>query len=169
VYGLKRYLEIKVMAIVSLEEMMAALKTGDRLLGLDLGGKTIGLALSDVMRSIATPMETIRRTKFTKDAENLISIIEKQEVGGLVLGLPLSMDGSEGPRCQSTRQFAANLLEKIEIPILLWDERLSSAAVERILIGDVDMTRKRRRDVVDKAAAAYILQGALDATRGTGL
>lgn len=168
-YGLKRYLEIKVMAIVSLEEMMAALKTGDRLLGLDLGGKTIGLALSDVMRSIATPMETIRRTKFTKDAENLISIIEKQEVGGLVLGLPLSMDGSEGPRCQSTRQFAANLLEKIEIPILLWDERLSSAAVERILIGDVDMTRKRRRDVVDKAAAAYILQGALDATRGTGL
>ncbi len=157
------------MAIVSLEEMMAALKTGDRLLGLDLGGKTIGLALSDVMRSIATPMETIRRTKFTKDAENLISIIEKQEVGGLVLGLPLSMDGSEGPRCQSTRQFAANLLEKIEIPILLWDERLSSAAVERILIGDVDMTRKRRRDVVDKAAAAYILQGALDATRGTGL
>jgi len=157
------------MAIVSLEEMTAALKTGDRLLGLDLGGKTIGLALSDVMRSIATPMETIRRTKFTKDAERLISIINTEEVGGLVLGLPLSMDGSEGPRCQSTRQFAANLLAKIDIPIVLWDERLSSAAVERILIGDVDMTRKRRRDVVDKAAAAYILQGALDAVRGTGV
>jgi len=169
VYGLKRYLEINDMAIVSLEEMTAALKTGDRLLGLDLGGKTIGLALSDVMRSIATPMETIRRTKFTKDAERLISIINTEEVGGLVLGLPLSMDGSEGPRCQSTRQFAANLLAKIDIPIVLWDERLSSAAVERILIGDVDMTRKRRRDVVDKAAAAYILQGALDAVRGTGV
>jgi len=157
------------MAIVSLNEMMAGLKTGKRLLGLDLGAKTIGLALSDVLRSIATPMETIRRTKFTKDAEALIAIIEKEDVGALVLGLPLSMDGSEGPRCQSTRQFAANLLEKIDIPIVLWDERLSSAAVERILIGDVDMTRKRRRDVVDKAAAAYILQGAMDATRGTGL
>jgi len=157
------------MAIVSLNEMMAGLKTGKRLLGLDLGAKTIGLALSDVLRSIATPMETIRRTKFTKDAEALIAIIEKEDVGALVLGLPLSMDGSEGPRCQSTRQFAANLLEKIDIPIVLWDERLSSAAVERILIGDVDMTRKRRRNVVDKAAAAYILQGAMDATRGTGL
>ena len=150
------------MAIIPLEEMMNGLRAGQRLLGLDLGAKTIGLALSDVLRSIATPMETIRRTKFTKDAEALITIIEKEDVGALVLGLPLSMDGSEGPRCQSTRQFAANLLEKIDIPIVLWDERLSSAAVERVLIGDVDMTRKRRRDVVDKAAAAYILQGAID-------
>lgn len=157
------------MAIIPLEEMMNGLRAGQRLLGLDLGAKTIGLALSDVLRSIATPMETIRRTKFTKDAEALITIIEKEDVGALVLGLPLSMDGSEGPRCQSTRQFAANLLEKIDIPIVLWDERLSSAAVERVLIGDVDMTRKRRRDVVDKAAAAYILQGAMDAARGTGL
>ena len=157
------------MAIVSLQEMAASVKTGDRLLGLDLGAKTIGLALSDVMRSIATPKETIRRTKFTKDAEALITIIKEEGVGALVLGFPLSMDGTEGPRCQSTRQFAANLLEKIDIPIVFWDERLSSAAVERVLIGDVDMTRKRRRNVVDKAAAAYILQGALDAVRGTGL
>jgi len=159
----------KAMAIVSLNEMATTVKIGERLLGLDLGAKTIGLALSDVMRTIATPMETIRRTKFTKDAEILISIIKREEVGALVLGMPFSMDGSEGPRCQSTRQFVANLLEKIDIPVVLWDERLSSAAVERVLIGDVDMTRKRRRDVVDKAAAAYILQGALDAVKGTGL
>ncbi|MCW9033671.1 MAG: Holliday junction resolvase RuvX [Rhodospirillales bacterium] len=151
------------MAVVEITELMNNLKMGQRLLGLDLGGKTIGLALSDVMRSIATPFQTIRRTKFKTDAQTLIDLIETHDVGGLVLGLPLSMDGSEGPRCQSTRTFARNLLEKIDIPIALWDERLSSAAVERILINDVDMTRKRRKEVIDKAAAAYILQGALDA------
>ena len=138
------------------------LETGDRLLGLDLGTKTIGLALSDVTLTIASPLETIRRVKFTPDAEKLESLIDEHEVGGLVLGLPVSMDGTEGPRCQSTRQFATNLLERRNIPLAFWDERLSTAAVERILVGEADMTRKRRAQVVDKAAAAYILQGALD-------
>jgi len=151
------------MPVVELNELKAILRPNQRLLGLDLGSKTIGLALSDVMRSIATPMETIRRSKFTLDAQRLIEIVEQHDIGGLVLGLPLSMDGSEGPRCQSTRTFASNLLKKTDVSITLWDERLSSAAVERVLIGEVDMTRKRRREVVDKAAAAYILQGALNA------
>ncbi len=153
------------MAVVDVSELIKNLKFGQRILGLDLGGKTIGLALTDVMRTIASPLTTIRRTKFKIDAQTLIDLIETHEVGGLVLGLPLNMDGSEGPRCQSTRTFAINLLEKIDIPIAFWDERLSSAAVERILIGEVDMTRKRRKEVVDKAAAAYILQGALDANQ----
>ena len=156
------------MSVIELRELNENLKYGQRLLGLDLGAKTIGLALSDALCSIASPLETIRRTKFTVDAQTLMAIIEKHNIGGLVLGFPLNMDGSEGPRCQSTRTFASNLLQKIEIPIALWDERLSSAAVERILITEVDMTRKRRREVVDKAAAAYILQGALDAMGNFG-
>ncbi|MCF6197334.1 MAG: Holliday junction resolvase RuvX [Emcibacter sp.] len=137
------------------------MRTGQRLLGLDLGSKTIGIALSDVMRQIATPMETIKRTKFTQDAVRLITIIEEQNVGGLILGFPLNMDGSEGPRCQSTRQFARNISEKIDLPIALWDERLSTVAVTRTLI-EADASRKRRKQVVDKMAAGYILQGALD-------
>lgn len=151
------------MPIIALNGLMDFITRNQRLLGLDFGSKTIGLALSDVGRSIASPMETIRRGKFTHDAQSLIALIDKNDVGALVIGLPLNMDGSEGPRCQSTRTFARNILEKIDIPIAFWDERLSSAAVERILIGEIDMTRKRRRDVVDKTAAAYILQGALDA------
>ncbi len=147
--------------LMELEDIKGRLETGQRLLGLDLGSKTIGLALSDVMRRIATPMEIIKRTKFTRDAERLIDIIRQQNVGGLVLGMPLNMDGSEGPRCQSTRQFAKNMTEKIEIPIALWDERLSTVAVTRTLI-EADASRKRRKDLVDKLAAAYILQGALD-------
>ena len=132
-------------------------------MGLDLGSKTIGLALSDVMRTIATPYDTIRRTKFTADARALLAAIDAEDVRALVIGLPISMDGTEGPRCQSTRQFAANLLEKRDLPIAFWDERLSTVAVERMLVDDVDMTRARRGQVVDKLAAAYILQGALDA------
>ncbi len=150
------------MAVLELAQISDILETGDRLLGLDLGTKTIGLALSDVTLTIASPLETIRRVKFTLDVEKLESLIDEHEVGGLVLGLPVSMDGTEGPRCQSTRQFATNLLERRNIPLAFWDERLSTAAVERILVGEADMTRKRRAQVVDKAAAAYILQGALD-------
>ncbi|MDP6952906.1 MAG: Holliday junction resolvase RuvX [Alphaproteobacteria bacterium] len=133
-----------------------------RLLGLDLGSKMIGLALSDRGRSIASPMETVRRTKFTKDAEQLKAICREHEVAGLVLGLPVNMDGSEGPRAQSTRAFAANLAKPLPLPLLLWDERLSTQAVTRTLL-DADMSRRRRAEVVDKMAAAYILQGALDA------
>ena len=133
-----------------------------RLLGLDLGSKTIGLAISDSGRAVASPLETLRRKKFTADAEALIALIAERGIGGLVLGLPKNMDGSEGPRAQSTRQFAANLLEKIDIPIALWDERLSTAAVERVLIDEADMTRKRRGQVIDKMAAGVILQGFLD-------
>lgn len=150
-------------AVMALSELKSGLAPQGRLMGLDLGSKTIGLALSDVLRTIATPYDTIKRTKFTADAQALLSFIDTEEVRGLVIGLPISMDGSEGPRCQSTRQFATNFLEKREIPIAFWDERLSTVAVERMLIDNVDMTRQRRGQVVDKLAAAYILQGALDA------
>ncbi len=138
------------------------------MLGLDMGSKTIGLALSDVGRMVATPYRTHRRKKFKDDVEALKSVMAEQDVGGLVIGLPVSMDGSEGPRCQSVRQFARNLLEHMELPIAFWDERLSTAAVERVLVKDADMSRKRRAEVVDKMAAAYILQGALDAMNGAG-
>lgn len=142
--------------------MKAALGKDQRLLGLDLGAKTIGLALSDRTLIIATPMETIRRGKFTRDAAKLLAICAEQGVGGLVIGLPLNMDGSEGPRVQSTRQFAKNMAEKTTLPMAFWDERLSTAAVTRTLL-EADASRARRAQVVDKMAAAYILQGALDA------
>jgi putative Holliday junction resolvase len=141
---------------------------GARLLGMDLGEKTIGLALSDVLHSIATPMETIRRGKFAADAETLKGLVAEHEIVALVLGLPFNMDGSEGPRCQSTRAFADNLLGVFDIDIAFWDERLSTAAVTRTLI-DADVSRARRRDLVDKMAAAYILQGALDFLAGPGM
>jgi putative Holliday junction resolvase len=150
------------MPIVTLSELRDAAPRGTRLMGLDLGSKTIGLALSDGTFSIASPLVTIARKKFTADALALKALIDEHGVGGLVLGLPINMDGTEGPRCQSTRQFAANLLGKFDIPIAFHDERLSTAAVERVLIGEADMTRKRRGEVVDKMAAAWILQGALD-------
>ena len=151
---------------VELRDMPAALAQNRRLLALDLGDKTIGLALSDPGLTVATPLETVRRTKFTKDAEALDKIIAEWSVGGLVLGLPVNMDGTEGPRCQSTRQFARNLEKRgLTLPIAFWDERLSTSAVERFLVQGADMTRKRRAEVVDKMAAAYILQGALEALR----
>jgi len=146
-----------------LSELKARLSKNTRLLGLDPGSKTIGLALSDPGLTVASPLETIRRRKFREDAAALIRLIEERGVGGLVIGLPVNMDGTEGPRCQSARQFAANLLERVDIPIVFWDERLSTAAVERVLVQEADMSRQRRKDVVDKMAAAYILQGALDA------
>ena len=146
--------------------MRAALERNERLLGLDLGDKTIGLALSDPALSVASPVATIRRTKFTADANALLKLAAERGVGGLVIGLPLNMDGSEGPRCQSTRQFAANFLKLKDLPILFWDERLSTMAVEREMIAH-DVTRAKRDKVVDQAAAAFILQGVLDAIART--
>jgi putative Holliday junction resolvase len=151
------------MPICPLQDLPRLLSQRRRLLGLDLGEKTIGLAVSDPGLTVASPIETIRRGKFTRDAEALIAIIEAQGIGGIVIGLPVNMDGTEGPRCQSTRQFAANLLEKVDVPVAFWDERLSTAAVQRLLTDEADLSRRRRGQVVDKMAAAYILQGALDA------
>ena len=147
----------------SIAELKAGLAPGSRLLGLDVGAKTIGLALSDGGLLIASPLETIKRTRFNTDAARLGAIAAEHGVGGLVIGLPVQMDGSEGRRCQSVRQFAANVVEALDIDTAFWDERLSTAAVERMLIQEADLSRRRRAEVVDKAAAAYILQGALDA------
>jgi putative Holliday junction resolvase len=155
------------MAIRNISELKSLIRPGDRLLGLDVGTKTIGLAIADATLSIATPLETIGRSKFTKDAEELFKVVDGRQVGALVLGLPFNMDGSEGPRCQSVRQFATNLMAKRAIDLAFWDERLSTAAVTRTLL-DADASRKRRSEVVDKMAAAYILQGALDAIRHAG-
>jgi len=151
------------MAVVDFESFRLSLGAYQRLLGLDLGTKTIGLALSDVTRMVATPMETLKKGKFTQDAARLKEIVAAQEVGGLVLGLPKEMDGTDGKRVQATKAFASNLSREIDLPILLWDERLSTVAVERVLIKEADLTRKKRAQVVDRAAAAYILQGVLDA------
>jgi putative Holliday junction resolvase len=142
-------------------EFRAALPAGGRLLGLDVGTKTIGLALCDAGWSFASPAELIKRAKFAADLERLKAVIAAQQVAGLVVGLPLNLDGSESPRSQSTRAFARNL-EPLGLPILLWDERWSTQAVTRALI-DADASRARRAELVDKMAAAYILQGAIDA------
>ncbi len=142
-------------------ELPRNMPSGQRLLGLDVGKKTIGLALSDITLTIASPLETIKRTRFGDDAERLGRLIEEFAVGALVIGLPINMDGSEGRRCQSVRAFAANLMARIDIDICFWDERLSTRAAERMLI-DADLSRQRRGELVDKTAAAYILQGALD-------
>jgi len=131
------------------------------LIGLDLGTKTIGVAVSDGVLSVATPLETVRRKKFGVDAARLLEIIEDRQIGGIVLGLPFNMDGSEGPRCQSTRAFARNLSRLSDLPIGYWDERLSTVAAERALL-EADTSRKRRAEVIDHVAASYILQGALD-------
>lgn len=154
--------------ILDLSDLAAGLTRHQRLLGLDVGEKTIGLAVSDPGLVVASPVGTVRRTKFTLDARELAKTIRDYGVGGLVIGLPLNMDGSEGPRAESVRQFARNLIERADLlgaepAIAFWDERLSTAAVERFMIAEADMTRKRRGEVVDRMAAAYILQGALDA------
>lgn len=143
---------------------LAALPASGKLLGLDLGTKTIGVAISDGMRYSATPLETLKRQKFTQDAERVVQLIAENDAVAVVLGLPLNMDGSEGPRAQSTRAFARNLAQKIVIPIVFWDERLSTSAVTRTLI-EADVRRDRRAEVVDKLAASYILQGALERLR----
>ena len=152
---------MKVSDIVALAERLAA---GQRLLGLDVGAKTVGLAVSDRGLAVASPLETLRRGTLADDVAALKMLCAERAVGGLVIGLPVNMDGSEGPRCQSVRQFASNLAARgLGLPAAFWDERLSTAAVERLLIAEADMTRKRRGEVIDKMAAAYILQGALDA------
>ncbi len=146
---------------VAIEDLPPLLTPNTRLLGLDFGTKTIGMAVSDVTRSVATPYETVRRTKFSEDVRQLLAAIEKNDVGGIIIGLPLNLDGSEGPRVQSTRAFTRNLRQHTALPLAFWDERLSTAAVQRHLI-EADASRKRRAEVVDRMAAAYILQGALD-------
>jgi putative holliday junction resolvase len=143
-------------------ELRAAVPPGRRIIGLDVGTKTIGLALSDTRLVIASPLDTIRRRRFAEDMAALFALIDRHEVGGLVVGLPLSLSGGESPRTQSVRQFARNLLALRDMPMALWDERLSTAAVTREMI-EHDMTRKRRAEIVDRVAAAYILQGFLDA------
>jgi len=134
------------------------------LMALDLGEKTIGVAISDDDLQVAAPLETVRRTKFTKDANRLLELVAEYTVGGFVIGLPVNMDGTEGPRCQSVRQFGSNLAEKTDLPIGFWDERMSTQAMERHLIVQ-DVSRRRRAEVIDKMAAQYILQGALDFLR----
>ncbi|MEJ1990421.1 MAG: Holliday junction resolvase RuvX [Maritimibacter sp.] len=148
-----------------ISEFAAALSPGMALAGLDYGDKTIGVAVSDGMRQVATPLETIRRQKkFTQDATRLGEILAKRHITGLVLGLPRNMDGSEGPRCQKTRAFARNLDRNMEVMITFWDERLSTVAAERALL-EADTSRARRAEVIDHVAASYILQGALDRMR----
>lgn len=135
-----------------------------RILGFDVGTKTIGLALSDEGRMIASPLQTLKRTKFKQDIKTLEDLVTQHQITGFVLGLPLNMNGTEGPRVQGTRQFAKNLLDYLNLPLLFWDERLSTVAVTRTLI-EADVSRKKRAEVVDKMAASYILQGVLDAVK----
>ena len=149
------------------DDVTALAGTRGPLLGLDPGTRTIGVAVSDGLRMTATGLETIRRTRFTDDAARLAEIARGRGVAGIVVGLPRNMDGSEGPRAQSARAFARNLAERLGLPVALWDERLSTVAVERALIA-ADSSRKRRAEVIDKLAAAYILQGALDRLAHSG-
>ncbi|MEY8882453.1 Holliday junction resolvase RuvX [Donghicola sp. XS_ASV15] len=142
-------------------EFAAACPPMTAMAGLDFGDKTIGVAVSDTFRGVATPLETIRRKKFGVDAEALLAILNKRNISGIVLGLPRNMDGTEGPRCQKTRAFARNLSKLTDLPITFWDERLSTVAAERALL-EADTSRRRRAEVIDHVAASYILQGALD-------
>ena len=151
----------------TIEGFAAALPPHGALMGLDLGTKTIGVAVSDTFRSVSTPLQTIRRTKFTADAVAIEALLTARTVVGIILGLPLNMDGSEGPRGQATRAFARNMARRIDTPIGYWDERLSTVAAERILL-EADTSRKRRAEVIDHVAAGFILQGALDRLRHIG-
>jgi putative Holliday junction resolvase len=156
------------MGILNIRELRGQLLPGQRLLGLDLGEKTIGLALSDTKLTVATPFKTLKRGKFKADGTILLGLIAEHGIGGLIVGLPLNMDGSEGPSAQSARAFARNFVALSDCPVVLVDERLSTAAVTRTLL-EADASRRRRADVVDKMAAAYILQGALDQLRNPSL
>ena len=149
------------MILEAIEEFAAALPQGRAVFGLDFGEKTIGVAASDLRRSVASPILVIRRTKFTEDAKALLALVAERNIAGLILGLPRNMDGSEGPRAQATRAFARNLVKLTDMPIGYWDERLSTVAAERALL-EADTSRKRRNEVIDQVAAGYILQGALD-------
>ncbi|MBX9727233.1 MAG: Holliday junction resolvase RuvX [Rickettsiales bacterium] len=149
-------------AVYSIAEFKALLPTTGRLVGLDVGTETIGVAVSDARRIIASPDLTLYRRKWSEDAAALSAMLEKQEIAGFVVGYPLNMDGTAGPRAQATRAFARNLQSEFPMPLLLWDERLSTAAVNRMMIDEMDINRKRRAELVDKLAASYILQGVLD-------
>lgn len=156
------------MTIRNPQALIAQLSPGQRLIGLDVGEKTIGVAISDPGLTVASPIDTVRRTKFTEDVKQLAKMIQGREVGGIIVGLPINMDGTQGPRCQSVRHFAENLGKRadllgIEPRITFWDERMSTVAVQRLMISKADLTRAKRAQSVDKMAAAYILQGALDA------
>jgi putative Holliday junction resolvase len=151
------------MPVLDLLDLPAALPAQAPVLGLDLGEKTIGVAVSDVLRMVASPLELIRKGQFTKDAERLFALMADRGVGAVVIGLPVNMDGTEGPRCQSVRAFGRNLLRlQPDLPIAFWDERWSTQAVQRMMTDEADLSRARRAELVDKMAAAYILQGALD-------
>ena len=158
------------MPVVRLVDLPALLPAESRLLGLDVGSKTIGLAIADPGRTIASPLNTIARTRLDRDLDQLLSRAVDLGVSGFVVGLPIGMNGREGARCQAVRQFGRDLLKRMDAPLAFWDERLSTVAVERVLVGEADLSRRRRRQVVDKVAACFILQGALDrlafATRG---
>lgn len=149
------------MTVMKIEEMAAALQPGQAIAGLDLGTKTIGLAMSDLGRRFATPRPVLRREKFTLDAEALLAFAEKEKVAGFVIGLPMNMDGSAGPRVQATRAFVRNMEQKTALPFVYWDERLSTVAAERALL-EMDVSRAKRAERIDSAAASFILQGALD-------
>ncbi|MFA7261519.1 MAG: Holliday junction resolvase RuvX [Caulobacter sp.] len=153
------------MPVLDLLDLPAALPPYAPIVGLDPGEKTIGVAVSDVTRTVASPLETIHKVKFTTDAERLFQLMESRGAVGIVIGLPMNMDGTEGARAQSNRALARNLLRLKDIPIAFWDERLSTAAVTRVLIDEHDVNRKRRAEVIDKMAAAWILQGALERLR----
>ncbi len=153
------------MPVLDILNLPAAMQPMTPLIGLDIGEKTIGVAVSDLTRFIASPLSLIRKTKFTNDANALFNLMAERGATGLVIGLPVNMDGTEGVRCQSNRAFARNLLRLKDIPIAFWDERLSTVAVNKLLIGEADLTRAKRAEVVDRAAAAFILQGALDRLR----
>jgi putative Holliday junction resolvase len=152
------------MALFNPRDLRAALKPGRRVLGLDPGARVIGLALSDTLLMLASPYRSLPRRKLGDFTREMEAIVRKEEVGGLVCGLPLGLDGSFGPAARAARDWADELATRLDLPLCLWDERLSSSAVNRVLIRDADMTRKRRAEVVDKMAAAYMLQGWLDAT-----
>ncbi|WP_422369723.1 Holliday junction resolvase RuvX [Hoeflea sp.] len=156
------------MAVIEIEELEGALSKGQTIAGLDLGTKTIGMAVSDLSLSLASPRPVIRRRKFTLDAIDLIAALERDRAGAVVIGLPVNMDGSEGPRAQATRAFVRNMVEKTDLPFVFWDERLSTVAAERALIS-MDVSRRKRTERIDSAAASFILQGALDRLKGLRL
>jgi putative Holliday junction resolvase len=153
------------MTVLPLRDLPRNVAPNTRLLGLDVGSRTIGMAISDATWTVATPVSTLARRRLASDLRAIATLTKELEAGAFIVGLPVQMDGSEGPRCQSVRQFVRDLTLAIKLPAALWDERLSTQAVERTLIAEADLSRKRRRRVIDRAAAAWILQGALDALR----
>lgn len=156
------------MPVVQIDDLATLVGRGQRVAGLDLGTKTIGVAVSDAGLTLANPRPVIRRTKFSADARHLLDLVAREQVAALVLGLPINMDGTQGPRAQATRAFVRNLLPLADLPIAYWDERLSTVAAERALI-EMDMSRAKRADRIDSAAAAFILQGALDRLQALGV